>query len=120
MFTDISEKLCQFGSLKEGWDSYHGAPISDNAILNAHMFLCEVVKTNFFERPVVSPEPNGGVLLKWRDNGREFLVWFTSHTKHFVYVKVSRGIRTGGKTESLDKLFEIFKKWIVEIQLRKT
>lgn len=112
---EILEKVWQLGSLEEGWDSYNGAPIADSAIVNAHLFLSKIVEAGLvFKRPVVSPEPNGGVLLKWRDSTREFLVWFTPRKQNSIYVEVFKGIRTGGKADSLDQLFEFFKKWLGE------
>ena len=115
---EIIEKIWQLGSLEEGWDSYAGSPIADNAIINANLFLSKIVEEGLvFKRPTVSPEPNGGVLLKWRENKREFLVWFTPHQQNCIYVEVFSGLRTGGKVDSLDKLFVIFKKWIGECLL---
>ncbi len=112
---EIVEKICKLGNLEEGWDSYNGAPISETAIINAALFLSKIVDGGLvFKRPMVSPEPNGGVLFKWRDIKREFLIWFTAHKQNCIYVEVFNGLRKGDKIQSLDKLFEIFKKWLGE------
>ena len=112
---EIIDKIYQLGRLEEGWDSYNGAPISENAIVNAYIFLSKIVDSGMvFKRPFVSPEPNGGVLLKWRDIKREFLVWFTPYKQNCVYIEVFNGLRRGDKLESVDMLFEVYKKWLSE------
>ena len=112
---EIIDKIYQLGRLEEGWDSFNGAPISENAIVNAYIFLSKIVDSGMvFKRPLVSPEPNGGVLLKWRDIKREFLVWFTPHKQNCVYIEVFNGLRRGEKLESVDRLFEVYKKWLSE------
>ncbi len=110
---EIIEKIFELGSLEENWDSYGGVPISDKAIVNAHSFITKVANDNCLtlRRPFVSPEPRGGLLLKWLGHNREFLVWFMPNQGQYVYLEVLAGSRTGGKVNTIDKLFEIFKKW---------
>ncbi len=113
---EIQEKIFRLGILQEGWDSYNGAPISENAIINAYYFISKIVEDGslVIKRPVVSPEPNGGVLLKWTENRREFLAWITPHQQNCIYVEMFNGIRRGEKVDSLDKLLFVFKKWLGE------
>lgn len=113
---EIIDKIFKLGNLEDNWDSYGGVSVSDIAIVGAHSFIAKVVDDESLttKRPSISPEPNGGILLKWKKVNKEFLIWFMPNSNQFVYVEVLLGNRVGGKVDSLDKLFKIFKEWCNE------
>ena len=78
ILNEIIDKILELGRLEENWDSYGSAPISEEAITKAHFFIIKTTANDSLttSRPFVSPEPNGGVILKWRAKDQEFLIWF--------------------------------------------
>ena len=110
---EIIEKILDLRHLGQNWDSYGAVPVSEKAIVNAYHFVSRMASDGSFiiKRPIVSPEPNGGILLKWKWQDRELLNWFLADDTNFVYLENFAGERNGGKVSSLDDLLKIFKKW---------
>ena len=110
---EIIEKILELRQLGPNWDSYGAVPVSEKAIVNAYYFVSRMVSDDSFilKRPLVSPEPNGGILLKWRWKDRELLNWFLPDDNNYVYLENFAGDRNGSKVSSLDDLLKIFKKW---------
>ena len=110
---EIIEKILELTHLKSNWDSYGAVPVSEKAIVNADYFVSKMVSDDsfIFKRPIVSPEPNGGILLKWRWENRELLNWFLADEKGYVYLENFAGERNGGNVSSLNDLLNIIKKW---------
>ena len=110
---EITEKVLELKNLGLNWDSYDADAVSEHAIINAYHFISKMMNdgTCFLKRPVVSPEPDGGVLLKWKWNDRDLLYWFKADGLSYVYVENLSGERSGNKVDSIDDLLKIFKKW---------
>jgi hypothetical protein len=110
---EIIEKILELRHLKSNWDSYGAVPVSEKAIVNAYYFVLKMVSDDsfIFKRPIVSPGPNGGILLKWRWKNRELLNWFLAEEQGYVYLENFAGERNGGKVSSLNDLLNIIKKW---------
>ncbi len=110
---EIISKILDLNNLGEDWDSYGATKITVDAIAKAHYFISKVAedKNLILKLPSVSPEPNGGILLKWYKNNSEFLVWFTAKEEHYIYLESVMGVREGSKVGSMPELLIIFKKW---------
>ncbi len=121
ILNETADKISELGILEENWDSYGGAPISNKAIAKAHSFITSIAMDSYLTLtpPIVSPEPNGGVLLKWGKNNNEFLAWFMPGLGQYTYLEVLSNNRTGNKVKSQQRLLEKFKEWWGSIEERK-
>ena len=59
--------------LASNWDSYGGGPVRGE-IVDTAILIAEIMARFGFSRPVVCPEPSGGVLFEWEHSGRALAV----------------------------------------------
>lgn len=110
---DVLGEIESLKSMPENWDSYGARLIVQRAIDNAFNFISKVRDDDSFAamRPIVAPDPNGGVLLKWEAGGQELVFWFLADEKACVCLEKKDRERKSYKKDSLDELLDIFKKW---------
>lgn len=121
ILNETVDKIYELGILEENWDSYGGAPISNKAIAKARSFIANIAMDSCLTltSSIVSPEPSGGVLLKWKKNNNEFLAWFMPGLGQYTYLEVLSNNRTGDKVRSQKRLLEKFKEWWGSVEERK-
>ena len=71
--TGVRDEIRSYLELGPDWDSYDGMP-ARKRIVDAAVLIAEMMARYGFSRPVVCPEPSGGVLLEWEDSGRALAV----------------------------------------------
>ena len=85
----LAPALAQFESmmsLREGWDSYGGAPTSMSSVQTAISFLGNYLAVESMP-PTVVPLSDGGLQLLWHQNGLEVEATFPATDTPEVYVR---------------------------------
>ena len=110
---DVLGEIEALKFIKENWDSYGAEPVAQRAIDNAYHFISQVRDIDLLDsrRPIVSPEPNGGVLLKWVSDEKEFIIWFLADQAACVCLEKVGDSRETYDVDSLPGLVEAYKRW---------
>ncbi len=77
-YSKVFDQVHALGQLQEGWNSYRGAPIGEEARRRAVAFLATVL-THLDEpvpAPSVGPSPDGGVVFRWDTGDYEVEIVF--------------------------------------------
>ena len=70
---DVTAEMRSYLELAPNWDSYGGGPVRE-VIVDVAILIVEMMGRCGFSRPVVCPEPSGGVLFEWEHSGRALAV----------------------------------------------
>lgn len=102
------ERLEEFKTLREDWDSYGAVPISPKAIDIARELAAEIVSKHALSiRPAgysfdVVPTPDGGVQLEWDVDAQHLEIAIRSQgTLSYLFVTMSEGARQSSTGEQV-------------------
>lgn len=66
---DVTDEIRSYLTLAPDWDSYGAGPVRKETV-DLAVLVAEMMARFGFTRPLVCPEPSGGVLLEWEHSGR--------------------------------------------------
>jgi len=88
------QKLSEFKSYAQNWDSYNSPPLSDSAIENAKCLLSSL--NDRTPAPFIAPVSGGGVQFEWQFQNRELEIEFCQDgRKEFLKVYEDESMEEG-------------------------
>ncbi len=76
----VLRTIRDLSALEKGWDSYRGAPVTEEARRRALAFVTTLLThlDDPVPAPTVGPSPDGGVVFRWVSDEHEVMIVFLS------------------------------------------
>ena len=108
----LEESLTSLGEIQSGckspgWDGFNARPITQDAISETEKFLRKLPSS--VPQPHISPQPNGGIILEWRNEDSSTLIISIRGNAIINYAAVIDSKRDRhGTDEFIDEIPEYF------------